>query len=187
MRGLRQDLADDPRFAKCTATRFASYFTEVEQSELSLAWIAQLQDAFVDSGYDAKQLAKAIMLSDEFRISHDTDATAADRTVGALKLRPEQLHRMLRDLTGFNWSVNSTTNLRGMDYGQANLLDSDYIGFRVLAAGIDAYFVPAPVHTMNATSSLGAKAAASAAAAGRGRSDREQRLSSPHAGSLHLH
>jgi hypothetical protein len=157
-------IATDPRFAQCTARRFASYFTEVPLDDVSLAWVARLQQTFVASDYSAKQLAKAIVMSDELKISHDTDAIAAVSTVGTLKLRPEQLDRMLRDLTGFGWSVESTTNLRGMPYGKADLLQSDFIGFRVLAGGIDGYFVTSPVHTMNATSSLVAKSAAAAAA-----------------------
>ncbi len=161
---LGQSIADDPRFARCAATRFASYFSEVAQSEVSGAWIARLQSAFVDGGFNAKQLAKAVVLSDEFRISHDTDAIAAEQTVGVLKLRPGQLHRMLRDLTGFSWSVTGVGTIRGMPYGAANLLESDYVGFRVLAGGIDSYFVTESVHTMNATSSLVAKSAAAAAA-----------------------
>ena len=105
------------------------------------------------------------MLSDEFRVSHDTDDTRAETTVGALKARPEQLHRMLRDLTGFTWSTTSALRLRAnLPYGTANLLESDFIGFRVLAGGIDSYFVTDPVHTMNATSSLVAKTFASSAA-----------------------
>jgi hypothetical protein len=104
------------------------------------------------------------VLSDEFRVSHDTDPAKAETTVGALKLRPEQMERMLRNLTGFNWSTTTTANLRGIPYGSANLLDSDFIGFRVLAGGIDSYFVTDYVHTMNATSSLVAKTAAAAAA-----------------------
>ncbi len=164
MTGLGTAIANDPRFAMCTAKRFASYFTEVAQNEVSGAWIARLQDVLVDSNWNAKALTKAIMLSDEFRISHDKDAERAETTVGALKLRPEQLHRMIRDLTGFTWSTNSGSNLRGIPYGNANLLESDFIGFRVLAGGIDSYFVTDYVHTMNATSSLVAKAAAAAAA-----------------------
>jgi len=164
MTGLGTAIANDPRFAKCTATRFASYFTEVAQNQLPGAWIARLQKQLVDSGFNAKALAKAIVLSDEFRISHDTDAEAAETTVGELKLRPEQLHRMVKDLTGFTWSTTSGANLRGIPYGPANLLESDFIGFRVLAGGIDSYFVTDYVHTMNATSSLTAKAAAAAAA-----------------------
>jgi hypothetical protein len=162
--GLGIAIANDPRFAQCTARRFASYFTEVGRNDVSASWVARLQKKFVDSGFNAKALAKAIVLSDEFRISHDTDAAAAENTVGMLKVRPEQLQRMLRDITGYNWSVNSTATLRGIPYGQANLLESDYIGYRVLAGGIDGYFVSEPVHTMNATSTLTAKLAASQAA-----------------------
>ena len=161
--GVGAAIAADPRFAKCAATRFASYFTEVARNDISAAWVARLHKIFVDSNYNAKELAKAVVLSDEFRLSHDTDEARAENTVGVLKIRPEQLHRMLLDLTGFSWSAN-TGNLRGIPYGLANLLESDFIGFRVLAGGIDAYFVTEPVHTMNATSSLVAKAAASAAA-----------------------
>jgi hypothetical protein len=162
--GLGTAITKDPRFARCTAQRFASYFTEVPQGDVSGAWIARLQKTLVDSGWNAKALAKAVVLSDEFRISHDTNAEAAERTVGTLKLRPEQLQRMIRDLTGFNWSTQTNNQLRGIPYGPANLLESDFIGFRVLAGGIDSYFVTEYVHTMNATSSLVAKSAAAAAA-----------------------
>jgi hypothetical protein len=162
--GLGRAIADDPRFARCAATRFASYLTEVPRAELPGAWIARLQKGFVEGGFSAKQLAKAIVLSDEFRVSHDADPAAAERLVGALKLRPEQLSRMLRGLTGFSWTTNSIAQLRGIRYGTADLLQSDFIGFRVLGGGIDSYFVTEPVHTMNATSSLVAKNAAAAAA-----------------------
>ncbi len=161
---LGEAIADDPRFARCAARRFASYLSEVPQDDVSAAWVARLQSPFVTGGFNAKQLAKDVVMSDEFRISHDTDAAAAENTVGLLKLRPEQLQRMIRDITGFNWSVTGIGNLRGMPYGEANLLESDYIGYRVLAGGIDSYFVSEPVHTMNATSSLVAKSAAAAAA-----------------------
>jgi hypothetical protein len=161
--GLGEAIAADPRFARCTAQRFTSYMTEVPQKQLDGAWVARMQTALVESGWSAKALAKAIVLSDEFRISHDTDEARAETTVGTLKVRPEQLHRMLRDITGFNWSTTSTLRLR-MPYGTANLLESDFIGFRVLAGGIDSYFVTEPVHTINATSSLVAKTAAASAA-----------------------
>lgn len=161
--GVGQAIASDPRFATCAARRFASYFTEVGLNDVSGAWVARLRQVLVDSSYDAKQLAKEIVLSDEFRISHDTDAARAETTVGVLKVRPGQLDRMLTDLTGFRWSTTSTLRMR-MPYGEANLLDSDFVGFRVLAGGIDSFFVTSSVHTMNATSSLVAKTAAAAAA-----------------------
>ena len=162
--GLGRAIADDPRFARCTAQRFASYLTEVAPDRLSGAWIARLQKDFTAANFSAKQLARAIVLSDEFRVSHDTDAASAEGLVGTLKLRPEQLSRMLRGLAGFSWTTTSNARLRGILYGTADLLQSDFIGFRVLGGGIDSYFVTDPVHTMNATSSLVAKAAASAAA-----------------------
>jgi len=162
--GLGRAIADDPRFARCTAMRFASYLTEVPREALSGAWIARLQAQFVESNFSAKQLAKAIVLSDEFRVSHDTDPAAAEALVGTLKVRPEQLARMLRGITGFSWTTQSNAQLRGIPYGTADLLQSDFIGFRVLAGGIDSYFVTEPVHTMNATSSLVARTAAAAAA-----------------------
>lgn len=164
MGGLGQAIAEDPRFAKCTAQRFTSYMTEVPLKQVNGAWVARMQKALVESNWSAKALAKAIVLSDEFRISHDTDDERAESTVGTLKARPEQFGRMLRDLTGFDWETTTTLRLRGIPYGTANLLESDFIGFRVLAGGIDSYFVTDPVHTMNATSSLVAKTAAASAA-----------------------
>ncbi|MBA3393046.1 MAG: DUF1585 domain-containing protein [Deltaproteobacteria bacterium] len=161
--GLGARIAADPRFARCAAMHFASYLSEVREDDVSLAWVARLQAAFVASGFNAKQLAKAVVLSDEFRVSHDTDAALADHLVGYQKLRPEQLSRVLTDLTGFKWMVDSPLRLR-LPFGIADLLTGDFVGFRVLAGGIDSFFVTQPVHTMNATSSLVTQQAAAAAA-----------------------
>lgn len=152
-------IAEDPRFARCAAQRFASYFTERELESLPVAWISSLTDAFVASGLSAKALARAIVLSDEFRTSHvapgqEQGDLAAESIVGLQKLRPEQLDRMITDLTGFRWRHNSTMRVAGMDVGAASLLQSDMVGFRVLAGGIDSYFVTLPSHTYNAASSL---------------------------------
>jgi Protein of unknown function (DUF1585)/Protein of unknown function (DUF1592) len=152
-------IAADPRFARCAAQRFASYFTEREMDALPVAWISALTDAFVDSGLSAKALARAIVLSDEFRTSHvkagqEQGEAAAEALVGMQKLRPEQLDRMITDLTGFRWRHESATRVAGMTVGAASLLQSDMVGFRVLAGGIDSYFVTLPSHTYNAVSSL---------------------------------
>ncbi|HEY4240802.1 MAG TPA: DUF1585 domain-containing protein [Kofleriaceae bacterium] len=162
--GLGASIANDPRFAQCAATHFATYFTEVPVEQLDSRWIAQLGADFAAGGFDAKALAKAIVLSDQFRVAYETDPAKADTLVGALKVRPEQYDRMLADLTGFAWTTTSTLEVRGANVGTEPLLTSDFIGFRVLAGGLDSYFVTAPVLTMNATSSLVAKAAANASA-----------------------
>lgn len=103
-------------------------------------------------------------MSDEFRLSSDTDAALAENVVGMQKLRPAQLSRMIRDATGFVWTTPNTARLRNLPYGEPDLMDSDVIGFKVLAGGIDGFFVTTPVHTTTTTSSLVAKSLASSAA-----------------------
>jgi hypothetical protein len=164
--GLGQAIADDPRFARCAAVHFASYLTEQPARDLSPAWVAQLQDAFVRSGYNAKQLARAIVLSDPFRRASDPDPVAAEGVIGYQQARPQQLERMLRDLTGFVWQDDSQTLVRGYwRFGRVDYLDDDYFGFRVLAGGLDSWYVTEPTHTMSATASLVARQAARRAAA----------------------
>ncbi len=161
--GLGQAIAADPRFRQCAAINFATFMTQVSRDQLPDAWIADLQSQFEQSNLSAKALAKAIVLSDQFRVAYDTDPTKADNAVGYLKIRPEQMSRMLYDLTGFLWTTTSSAKTPDV-VGLTNLLTSDYIGFRALGGGIDSYFVTSPVLTMNATSTLTAKFAAAAAA-----------------------
>jgi hypothetical protein len=155
--GLGQAIAADPRFARCAAIHFASYLTETAAGDLPGDWIAELQGAFEQSGYRAKQLARAIVLSDRFRVAYDQDAGAAETTIGYQKARPAQLARMLFALTGYDWAAYSNakiTDKASWTTGRIDYLDDDYNGFRVLGGGIDSFLVTQPVHTMNATSSM---------------------------------
>jgi hypothetical protein len=163
--GLGQAIAADPRFARCTAVNFASYLTEKPASELPAAWVAELQDRFVQSGYSAKRLARAIVLSDPFRTASAADPVAAEGVIGYQKVRPAQLSRMLAELTGFAWQADTTAAINGWAFGRVDYLADDYLGYRVLAGGIDGYFVTSPTHTMNATATLVTRAAARQAAA----------------------
>jgi hypothetical protein len=159
--GLGKAIAADPRFAQCAASNFASYLTEVPASQLSPVWIGELQNTFMQSGYNAKQLARAIVLSDPFRVASAADPVTAQTTVGYQKARPAQLERMLQALTGYAWTSASSQQvathnppLTSWTIGPIDLLDDDMSGFRVLGGGIDSYMVTDPVHTMNATSSM---------------------------------
>jgi len=158
--GLGALIAADPRFARCAAQRFASYFTERDQESLPVAWISRLTEAFNASGLNAKALARAIVLSDEFRASHVAAGQgaagdeAAEELVGLQKIRPEQLDRMMQDLTGFRWQTNASGKIGNVPIGVANLLQSDAVGFRALAGGIDSLFVTLPSHTYNAVATL---------------------------------
>jgi len=157
VREVGQKIAADPRFPRCTAARFASYFTQVDRPKLPFAWIARLTDSFIASNLDAKTLAREIVLSDEFRVSHvtaDASPELAEELRGMLRVRPEQLDYMFADLTGFRWITSSTQTINGTPYGLANLLRSDFLGFRALGGGIDGYYVTKPSHTTNAVNSL---------------------------------
>jgi hypothetical protein len=163
--GLGKAIAADPRFARCAALRFASYLTEQPERDLDPAWIARLQARLVGSGYSAKQLARAVVLSDEFRTAFDPDPIAAERVIGYQKLRPQQLERMIAALTGFVWEADTDASIGGWAFGHVDYLDDDYLGFRVLAGGIDSWSVTEPTHTMSATASLAIRAVARRAAA----------------------
>jgi hypothetical protein len=152
--GLGQAIARDPRFTRCAAIHFASYLTETPESDLSPDWITDLAARFVAHGYRAKQLARDIVLSDQFRTAAHADPTVAELVVGYQKLRPQQLARMVRDLTGYAWLGSSATAVGPFVVGPFDYLDDDYVGYRVLAGGIDSFNVTSPVHTMTATSSL---------------------------------
>ncbi|HEY6179231.1 MAG TPA: DUF1585 domain-containing protein, partial [Kofleriaceae bacterium] len=163
--GLGKAIAADPRFARCAAVHFASYLTEQPARDLDPAWIARLQARFVDAGFSAKQLARAVVLSDEFRVASDPDPVTAERAIGYQKLRPQQLERMIAALTGFTWEADTDATIGGWPFGHVDYLDDDYLGFRVLAGGIDSWFVTEPTHTMNATASLVVRNVARRAAA----------------------
>ncbi|TMQ08548.1 MAG: DUF1585 domain-containing protein [Deltaproteobacteria bacterium] len=163
--GLGQAIAADPRFARCTAVHFAGYLTERPERDLAPAWIAQLQDGFVQSGFSAKQLARAIVLSDEFRTASAPDPVAAEGVIGYQKVRPQQLAHMLQRLTGYVWQTDTTDTIAGWTFGHVDFLDDDYLGFRTLAGGLDGYYVTEPTHTMSATASLVSRTVARQAAA----------------------
>jgi Protein of unknown function (DUF1585) len=152
--GLGQAIAEDPRFARCAVLHFASYLLETPMKELPVAWVASLHEDFVAGGYSIKQLIRAIVLSPRFAAGSHRDPGGAERLVGYQRARPQQLGRMIAALTGYAWTD-----------GAVELLDDDLQGFRVLAGGIDSYYVTEPVHTMNATSSLVTRRLALAAAA----------------------
>ncbi|HEY5936367.1 MAG TPA: DUF1585 domain-containing protein [Kofleriaceae bacterium] len=160
-------IAADPRFARCTAARFAGYFTQTDHAAVPFAWVARLTDAFLAANQSAKVLAREIVLSEEFRRSHVTDAAPdelADELHGFLRVRPEQLDTMLQDLAGFTWSTTTGDLMTGTPYGGANLLRSDFLGFRAIAGGIDSYYVTEPTHTTNTMASLVQRVVAAAAA-----------------------
>lgn len=153
-------IAEDPRFSRCAVQHAYGYLNEVEASDIDFERIAELQASFIDGGMSFKKLAREIVLSDDFRLSHTEDAEAAKTLVGVKKVRPDQLDSMILDLTGFRWEVDAAVGV-----GKANLLADSFVGFQVLGGGIDSAFVTRPAHTFNGTSSLLMETLAAEAAA----------------------
>jgi hypothetical protein len=162
--GLGRAIAADPRFSSCAARRFYSYMTQEPLDEVPFELVASLQAAFIESGYSAKALAAAVVMSQPFRVSHATGDSSGEHVVGLKKARPEQLGRMFRELTGFTWETYATTRLRGGPVGRVDLMQDDTVGFNVLAGGIDSFYVVTPSHSFNATYSLVLRTLAAAAA-----------------------
>ena len=156
-------MADDPRFSLCASQRFYAFFNQVDLDDVPLERASELQEAFLDSGLNAKALAREVVLSDDFRTSHieapaDMLIEGHDDVVGMRKARPEQLGYMFEDLTGYRWQVELP------DIGRVDVTQDSFIGFRVLGGGIDSQFVTRPSLTDSATSSLYLRALAAEAA-----------------------
>ncbi len=145
---LGRAIAADPRFPLCAAKRFYAFFNQVRLAEVPEGQARELSSRFVASGFSAKALARAIVLSDDFRVSYSGDGALAESTVGVKRAGPEQTSRLIEDLTGFRW----TATIPGA--GNVDLSTDSYYGYEVLAGGIDAFSVTLPSYTFNATSHL---------------------------------
>lgn len=150
-------IVEDPRFPQCTARNFAAYLTETPGDHVPNEWVQSLSEAFVAQNFSAKALVKSIVLSDEFlaaRVLNAGDTFSA----GLQVVRPEQLSRMIEDLTGFRWMANEDTagcnSLGNNCWGNVDLLVSDVYGFRSMMGGVDSLTVTHPTHTPTPTKLL---------------------------------
>ncbi len=157
-------LAEDPRFSLCAAQRFYAYLNHVELEAVPLERASELHETFLESGMNAKELAKAIVLSDDFRVSHVEGEAGADDLVGMKRARPDELATMFEDLTGFVWRTDLTA-FTGGDIGVVELPRDSLLGYRVIGGGIDSAYVTRSGFTDNAATSLFLRGFAEEAAA----------------------
>jgi len=149
---LGQVIAEDPRFSLCAAKRFYSYLNQVPLDDVPLAAAGSLQTTLEKSGMNARALVKAVVLSDDFRVSHAIDDKADPN--GMRKFRPTQLAHMIEDLTGYRWQTDLALDIGNGKIGRIDLMSDSLFGFEVLAGGLDSLNVTLPSHTMNASASL---------------------------------
>ena len=148
-------IAQDPRFLACTVKRFYSYLTQTDMDAMPLQTQGELLQVFEESGLDARELAKAVVLSEPFKAKALSDG----RDVVSLQsIRPEQYARFIEDLTGFKWIVDldglSNPDCPDANCIEANLAVSDDFGFRLMAGGMDGFRALSPTHTVTPTKVL---------------------------------
>jgi hypothetical protein len=163
LRSLAGQIAADPRFSMCAARRFYGYFMQVDPDALPDATAAALQDAFIAGGLRVKPLVKAIVLSDDFRAVGARAGSPAAALVGRKTTRPEQLERLVADLTGFVWRATPGNKKRGL--GEVALLQSDRFGYRAMAGGVEGFQVTEPSFAYGPTRMLVLQTLAAEAAA----------------------
>jgi hypothetical protein len=168
-------IAEDPRFATCTARTFAGYLMQTDRDRVPDDYADHLARVFVDSGFDAKALVREIVLSEPFgaaRILPGTQLPTTDVEVpfvpGLQSIRPEQLSRTIEALTGFRWLANqdrADCEAGGNScWGAVDLATTDVYGFRSMMGGIDSYTVLHPTHTPTPTKLLAIRKVAEEAA-----------------------
>ena len=173
LRGLAAQIADDPRFSMCAARRFYGYFMQVDPADIPDPTAASLQDALIAADMRVKPLVKAIVLSDDFRATAARGDSPATALVGRKTTRPEQLGRLIADLTGYTWTATPTVGAKGRKMGKAqvarigdvSLLQTDMFGFRAMAGGVEGLQITEPSHAYSPTRTLVLQTLAAEAAA----------------------
>jgi len=145
-------IANDPRFAQCMSRQFFGWLAHLEPEDVPMETVVSLQSTFVDSGFDAKALARAVILHESFRASGDSVSGGGHLVARMRSIRPEQYARTVEDLTGYRWFANvdgqsCDDGPRGDEcWGTVDLSSSDRYGFRTMAGGIDGYYTVRPIH-----------------------------------------
>ena len=149
-------IASDPRFAACTVKRFYGYLTRTPVEDVPLQSQAELLEVLEGHSWDARELARAVVLSEPFTAT--TLVSGDEReVVGLQAVRPEQYNRMIEDLTGFSWLslADDLVPCTGdVCLGEVDLAATDTMGFRSMAGGMDGYRVTLPTTTTTPTKVL---------------------------------
>jgi hypothetical protein len=162
LRTLAEQIAADPRFSMCSARRFYGYFMQVDLDDIPDATATALQDAFIAGELRVKPLVKAIVMSDDFRAVGAREGSPAAALVGRKTTRPEQLERLIADLTGFTWRAAPG---KPGQVGEVSLMQTDRYGYRAMAGGVEGYQITEPSFAYSPTRMLVLQTLAAEAAA----------------------
>mgnify|MGYP001336255044 CR=1 FL=1 len=171
LRTLATQIAADPRFSMCSARRFYAYFMQVDLDDIPDATATALQDAFIAGELRVKPLVKAIVMSDDFRAVGAREGSPAAALVGRKTTRPEQLERLIADLTGFLWHAapgkagKAGKADKADQFGEVPLMQTDRFGYRAMAGGVDGFQITEPSFAYSPTRMLVLQTLAAEAAA----------------------
>lgn len=125
-------IAQDPRFAMCTASRTTSRLWGRAVTYDDLPEVATMRDALVEE-WQYKALLRAILESDEYQAGALVETATEEQLALAHPVRwltPLTLRTLVEDATGFRWTFT------GWDQ-----LESDASGYRVMLGGADGDLV----------------------------------------------
>ncbi len=123
---LGEAITEDPRFATCTARRFWSYLAKVPLDTVAEDLVGELSRHLIASDYDARSLIFEILAHPRFAPS-SPDAPAS-------AIRPQQLVRTVRSLTGYAWTAQPDKI-----WGDIELGETDRYGMQILMGGLDGW------------------------------------------------
>ena len=122
-------IANDPRFSMCTAQRTAARLWGRQPADDEYAKVVALQQALTTGGFSMKALLRAVLATEDYRVgslAENAEDAVVDRTRTVRVLSTTTLASAVEDLTGFRWI-----------WEQADELDGDVTGYRVLLGGAD--------------------------------------------------
>jgi hypothetical protein len=167
-----QLIAADPRFSICMARQFYGYLSQTDSEAVPFDVAVVLQQVFEESGYDAKALVRATVLTPEFAALGADPGVPNSEVMGLRTIRPEQFAHTVEDLTGYRWWGDADGRFPNGDKGcldagspdvsrfgptcwnDIDLSVSDVYGFRSMAGGIDSKVILRPTRSVTPTKTL---------------------------------
>ncbi len=145
---LGEQIAADPRLPSCFVEQVHERILGRSAEISDMNSLTAHREAFLASGLTVRSVFRSVLAQPEYREGLRPDGSLARRMMS-----PDQLARVLEDLTGFRFYTD------GYD-----LLQSDTYGVRTLAGGVDGVYATRPATEPNATMLLVHERLAQAAA-----------------------
>jgi hypothetical protein len=124
LRDLGQQIAGDPRFVTCAVETVWEALLGREAAASDADALAGHREAFLDGGLRLRPLVRSVIADPLYLGEPDGNRPSADRKL----LQPDMLGSAVEGLTGYRMTAD------GVD-----VLDTDRIGLRSLAGGVDGY------------------------------------------------